>query len=209
MEIRSTTQAPPDTGADTVVVGVFDGEGVAHDTDDGALTRLLESGEARPRFRHLAHTHAGGRRWIVVGLGARDAFEPERARIAAAVALGRAREIGARVLCWELPHHVTDAHAAALVEGTQLAAYAYTAWKSEAPDAPAPEELVVSAHHDVGAATAAARVAAEAANAARDLANAPANEMTPERLSARARELADRHASLSVEVMDRAAIEAA
>jgi leucyl aminopeptidase len=68
---------------------------------------------------------------------------------------------------------------------------------------------VLSAHHDVGAAADAARVGAEAANAARDLANAPANEMTPERLSARARELADRHPSLSLEVMDRAAIEEA
>ena len=209
MEIRSTTQAPPDTGADTIVVGVFEGEGVAHDTDDGALARLLDSGEARPRFRHLAHTHAGGRRWILAGLGARDAFDPERARIAAAVALGRAREMDARVLCWELPHHVTDEHAGALIEGTLLAAYAYSTWKSEPPDATGPEELVVSAHHDVGAAADAARVGAEAANAARDLANAPANEMTPERLSARARELADRHPSLSLEVMDRAAIEEA
>jgi len=209
MEIRSTTQAPPDTGADTVVVGVFEDEGVAHDTDDGALGRLLDAGEARASFRHLAHVHAGGRRWIVLGLGSRDAFDPERARIAAAVALGRARELGSRALCWELPHHVTDAHAGALVEGTLLAAYAYTRWKSEAPDAPVPEQLVVSAHHDIGAATAAARVGAEAANAARDLANAPANEMTPERLAARAAELADRHASVSVDVMDRSAIEAA
>ena len=125
------------------------------------------------------------------------------------MALGRAREMGARVAVLGAAPPRDDAHAGALVEGTLLAAYAYTAWKSEPPDATGPEELVVSAHHDVGAAADAARVGAEAANAARDLANAPANEMTPERLSARAAELADRHPSLSLEVMDRAAIEAA
>jgi leucyl aminopeptidase len=209
METQATTQAPPETGADTIVVGVFEDEGIAHDTADRALGALLEAGEARPRFRHLAQTHADGRRWIVMGLGARDAFDPERARIAAALALSRARELGARAVCWELPHHVTDAHAGALVEGTLLAAYDYTAWKSEAPETPAVERLMVSAHHDVSAPAAAARVGAEAANAARDLANAPPNEMTPERLAARARELAERHASLSVEAVGRAEIEAA
>jgi leucyl aminopeptidase len=209
MEIQSTTQSPPETGADTIVVGVFEGKGIAHDTDDGALGALLEAGEARPRFRHLAHTHAAGRRWIVVGLGARDAFDAERARVAAAVALGRARELGARSLCWELPHHVPDGHAGALVEGTLLAAYAYTQWKSEPPESPVPERLVISAHHDVAGPTAAGRIGAEAANAARDLANAPPNEMTPERLAARVRELAELHDSLSVEVMGRPEIEAA
>ncbi|HWT22838.1 MAG TPA: hypothetical protein VN213_04970, partial [Solirubrobacteraceae bacterium] len=94
METQSTTHAPPETGADTIAVGVFDGEGIAHDTAGGALAALLDSGEARSRFRHLAHTHADGRRWILVGLGARDAFDPERARIAAAVALERARDLG-------------------------------------------------------------------------------------------------------------------
>ena len=109
MEIRATTDSPPDTGADTVVVGVFDGKGIPHDVEDGALGALVESGEARSEFRALTHAHAAGRRWILIGLGARDDFDAERARIAAAAALGRARELGARTLCWELPHKVPDA----------------------------------------------------------------------------------------------------
>jgi leucyl aminopeptidase len=209
MEICSTTDAPTATGADTIVVGLLEGEDVAHDTDDRALATLVDAGEARPRFRHVAHTHAAGRRWILVGLGARDAFDPERARIAAATALARAKELGTDTLCWELPHHVSDAHAGALVEGTLLAAYAYTAWKSDDADDAAPGTLVVSAHHDVAAPVAAARAGAEAANAARDLANAPANELTPTRLAERARALAEQHPALSVEVMGRAEIEAA
>jgi len=205
MEIRATTDDPPDTGADTIVVGVFAGKGVPHDVPDGALGALVESGEARSELRKLTHTHAAGRRWILIGLGDRDEFDAERARIAAAVALGRARELGARSLCWELPHKVPDAVAGALVEGTVLAAYRYTEFKSDASDERGPEELVVSAHHDVAAAVEAARVGAEAANRARDLGNAPANALTPEALTARAREVA----GVTIDVIGRAEIEAA
>src|SRR5829696_2661434 len=205
MEIRATTDDPPDTGADTIVVGVFAGKGVPHDVPDGALGALVESGEARSELRKLTHTHAAGRRWILIGLGERDAFDAERARIAAAVALGRARELGARLLCWELPHKVPDAVAGALVEGTVLAAYRYTEFKSDPGDERGPEELVVSAHHDVAAAVEAARVGAEAANRARDLGNAPANALTPEALTARAREVA----GVTIDVIGRAEIEAA
>src|ERR687898_420377 len=167
MDVRATTDDPPGTGADTVVVGLFAGKGVPHDVEDGALGALVESGEARSGFRKLTHTHAAGRRWILVGLGERDDFDAERARIAAAVALGRARELGTHVLCWELPHKVPDAVAGALVEGTLLAAYRYTALKSKPDEDGGPAELVVSAHHDVAAPVAAARIGAEAANRAR------------------------------------------
>ena len=99
MDVRATTDAPAATGADTIAVGVFEGEGVAHDLPDGALGALLESGEARTGFRKLALTHADGRRWIVAGLGKREEFDPERARIAAAgVARPRPRA-GRRARC--------------------------------------------------------------------------------------------------------------
>jgi leucyl aminopeptidase len=205
MEIRATTDSPPDTGADTVVVGVFDGKGIPHDVEDGALGALLECGEARSTFRKLTHAHAAGRRWILIGLGDRDAFDAERARIAAAVALGRARELGARTLCWELPHKVPDAVAGALVEGTLLAAYRYTAYKSEPGEDRSPQALVVSAHHDVAAAVEAGRAGAEAANRARDLGNTPSNVLTPEALAQRARGIA----GVQADVMGRDEIVAA
>src|SRR5215218_7317386 len=205
MDVRATTDDPPATGADTVVVGIFAGKGVPHDVEGGALGALVDSGEARPDFRKLTHTHAAGKRWILVGLGDRDAFDAERARIAAAVALGRAQELGARTLCWELPHKVPDAVAGALVEGTLLAAYRYAAFKSEPGEDRAPRELVVSAHHDVSGPVEVGRAGGEAANRARDLGNAPANALTPAALAARARELP----GVQVEVMGRAEIEAA
>src|SRR5436189_3756840 len=99
MNVTPTTDAPRETAADTVAIGVFDGEGVAHDTSGGELQALLDAGEAKPAFKHLAVTHADGKRWLLVGLGARDAFDAARARIAAATAQSRAGELGARTLC--------------------------------------------------------------------------------------------------------------
>ena len=162
-----------------------------------ALARLRR-GRAR-RFRHLAVTHAAGRRWLLVGLGARDAFDAERARIAAATAHGRARELGTATLCWELPHHVDDAVTGAFVEGTLLAAYRFDRYKARRRTSRRVEELIVSAHHDVSGPVGRGRVVAEAVNAARDLQNTPANDMTPAALADAARALE----GVSVEVHGR------
>src|SRR3954466_15242587 len=203
MNVTATTQSPPDTDADTIAVGVFEDEGVAHD-HGGALQALVDSGEAKRAPRRLAGTRADGKRYVLVGLGRREAFDPEAARIAAATVAGRARELGARRLCWEVPHHVSDAHAGALVEGTLLAAYAYRAYKA-ADDGGDIEELVLSAHHDVGVAAGRAATVTEFTNAARDLQNAPANELTPSALADAAAALG----GVTVETLDLAGLEAA
>src|SRR3954453_8744039 len=189
MRVSSTTTSPADSGADTLAIGVFDGETVAHDVKGDALQRLIDAGEARTAFRHVGVAHAADRRWLIVGLGPRSQFTAEKARVVAATALGRASEIGTRALCWELPHHVDDAVAGAFVEGTVLGAYRFDRYRAPAGDARAVEELVVSAHHDVSEPVRTAAVVAEAANAARDLQNTPANDMTPAAVADAARAL--------------------
>jgi leucyl aminopeptidase len=209
MRVTATTQAPRETSADTVVVGVFEGEDVAHDVQDGLLQGLIESGEARRGFRKLAVAHAEGKRWIVLGLGERERFDAERARVAAATAHGRARELGTETLCWEVPHHVGDAVVGGLVEGTVLAAYRFTRFKSDGNDDDgAIGELLVSAHHDVAAPVERARVLAEAANRARDLQNTPSNHMTPAKLAERAEQIAATSDRLTATVEGRAQIAA-
>jgi leucyl aminopeptidase len=192
MHASATTDAPAATEADTVVVGVFDDEGVAHDLEGAPLGALLEAGEARTSFKHLALHHADGRRWLLIGLGARDRFDAERARVAAAAAHARARELGTRILCWELPHHVPDDVAAALVEGTILAAYRFDRYRARSDDEPPREldEVIVSAHHDVSDAVHRGAVGADAQNFARELQDTPANDLTPIALGERAREIA-------------------
>jgi leucyl aminopeptidase len=204
MRVSSTTDSPPATDADTVAVGVFEDEGVAHD-HAGALQLLIDSGEARRALRKLAVTHAEGKRYVLAGLGPRGDFDPERARVAAAAVAGRAQELGARALCWEVPHHVSDAHAGALVEGTLLAAYAYREYKSGADDDGGLEALVLSAHHDVSGPAAFAAEVAAAVNRARDLQNTPANDMTPTVLAERAAALP----GVTVDTLDLAGLEAA
>ena len=197
--------SPPSTDADTIAVGVFEDEGVAHDYP-GTLQALVDSGEARRGLRKLAVTHAEGRRYVLAGLGARAEFDPERARVAAASVAGRVSELGTNVLCWEVPHHVGDAVVGGLVEGTVLAAYAYTAYKSAPEDENGGlETLIVSAHHDVATPAVEAALVAEAVNSARDLQNAPGNAMTPTALADHARTLD----GVTVEVLDRRGIEAA
>jgi leucyl aminopeptidase len=198
MRATSTTDAPASTPADTIALGVFEDEGIAHDLPGAELSALLDAGEAKRSFKHLAVWHQDDRRWLVVGLGARDAFTAERARIAAAVVHGRAKELDTKVLCWEVPHHVGEDVVGGLVEGTLLAAYRFDRFKSSngGNAGVGVEELVLSAHHDVASPVARAVVVAEAVNAARDLQNAPANVLTPTALGERALALEGVHAEV-------------
>jgi leucyl aminopeptidase len=207
IKVAATTAAPVETDADTVAIGVFEDKDVSHDLDGAPLQALLDAGEARRSFGHLALTHAAGKRWLVVGLGPRDAFDAEQARSAAATVVGRAQELGTRALCWELPHRLDDAQVEAFVEGTLLGAYRFDAFKAAPAEEAAPlERLIVSDHSDRSGPAARAAVVAEAQNRARDLANTPPNVLTPTALAQRARALADEHAALSVEIAGRAEI---
>jgi leucyl aminopeptidase len=189
VNVEATTESPLATGADTVVVGVFEGEEVAHDVPGGALGQLLASGEARPKFKHLATTHAEGARFILVGLGDRADFDAERARTAAAVAERRARELSTTTLCWEVPHHVGADVVEGLVQGTVLRAYRFARYKPK-EDSRRIETLLLSAHHDVSEPVRVATILVTAQNRARDLANTPANDLPPAALADYALELA-------------------
>jgi len=171
--------APEETSADARVVAVFEGE----TPPDGPLKQLVESGEAKAAAKKVAVTHEdGGRRLIAVGLGKRDELDAEKARVAAAVAAQRARELGAKSLSWAEPGG--EGVAGALVEGTLLALYKFDAFKSKKEDddddAGGVESLEIASELDASAAVEQARVRAEATNAARDLQNTPANVATPE-----------------------------
>jgi leucyl aminopeptidase len=197
--------APEETAADTRVVGLFEGESLA----DPKLQALVELGEARPGLRKVAVAHedapgGGQRRVLIAGLGKRAEFDAERARVAAAEAAGRAKEVGAVSVSWAAP--AGNGVAGALVEGTLLRLYSFDRFKSSEDEHGGVESLEV-----VGDAVAEdelerARVAAEATNAARDLQNMPANVATPTFLAERAGEIADGHESLEVELLDRDAI---
>jgi leucyl aminopeptidase len=265
VQVSATTQPAGTTAADTVAVGIFEGDDAPRGLP-GEATQLLASGEARGTPKALAVAHADGKRWLLVGLGKRADFTPERARAAAAGAQARALELATRTLCWQVPDMGTGASAdasantgtgastgvgvgvgtsvgantgtgvgtsgyvsgdkdgregalavcAALVEGTALADYRFDRHRSTSPEAEdsAPkhlEALILSAPDGVSAqdlerTAAAAAVVAESVNAARDLQNRPANDLTPTALAEYARALAQGIEGLTVEVEGRAGI---
>jgi leucyl aminopeptidase len=208
MEIAATTAGPLETDADTIVIGLFDGEGIAHDVEGAALGALVDSGEAKTGLKKVAVAHAGGRRFVLAGLGKREDFGPEQARLAAAAAQARAAELGARRLCWEVPHHVDDAIVGALVEGTALAAYRFERFKSQPDENGGIAALLMSAHHDVSAPVDATAIVMAATSVARDLQNTPSNVKTPTWLAEQAVARAAEVEGLSAEFEGRDGLEA-
>jgi leucyl aminopeptidase len=209
MQVSATTRAAGESNADTVVLGVFDGDDAPQQAP-AELTALLASGEARTSFKSLALAHASQKRWLLVGLGKHRDFTPERARVAATAVRERARELSTVSLCWEAPRDTPPEVAGALVEGTILADYRFERHKSApaaSEDKPKSlEHLIVSAAVDLSQPVAEAALLAEAANAARDLQNRPANDLTPTALAAHAEALAREIDGLSVEVEGREGI---
>ncbi|MEJ7894795.1 MAG: leucyl aminopeptidase family protein [Solirubrobacteraceae bacterium] len=163
-------------------------------TDDPTDTDLVFTGvfasddSERGKPQRLCPSDGSG--WTI-GLGEQGRFDAERARVAAAAVIGRATELGAGTVYYDGPEP------AGFVEGALLSAYRFDRYKSE-PGDPGPETLVVRTDADLEA----PRIMAEAQNAARDLANAPPNELTPTRLAARARALAAEF-GLACEVLGR------
>jgi leucyl aminopeptidase len=215
MQISAIAQRGGAADADTIAIGLFEDDAAPSDAP-AEVGQLLDSGEARHSFKALALTHAGGRRWLVVGLGSRDEFTPERARVAASVAGARAREVSTNTLCWEMPGDGSDATsaeaiAAALVEGTILGDYRFELHKSKptgdgARDDASPkhlERLIIGGADGLDGAVAEAALVGEAVNRARDLQNRPGNDLTPTALGEYATALAHDLDGLSVEVEGR------
>jgi len=202
MIVTTITETPAASDADTIAVGLLEDEPAPD-----ALRGLVQSGEARSSFKSLALTHAAGKRWLAVGLGKRAELTPERARVAAAVAVARARELGTCTLCWETPADTGEAVAGALVEGTVLGGYRFELFKSKPRDDDGPqrlEGLLVSGPAEIAQAVADAALVADRVNRARDLQNRPANDLTPTSLGEYAQALASETNGLTAEVEHRA-----
>jgi leucyl aminopeptidase len=225
MDISATTQPAASTDADTVAVGIFDNEDAPSGLPDAAA-QLIATGEARGTPKALAVAHVDGKRWLLVGLGKRKDFTPERARSAAAGAHARALELSTRTLCWQAPSDDL-AVCAALVEGTALADYRFDSHRSALPEGEtaAPKHLQAlivsqaagqsspqdaqgsetggSSPQELERAVAEAAIVTASVNAARDLQNRPANDLTPTALAEHARSLAQEVAELTVETEGR------
>jgi leucyl aminopeptidase len=172
------------------------------------LTQLIDA----DRVRRLGDAYLlrvadadGDRTVVVVGLGKGDELDSDAVRTAAAAAARQLRRSGSS-LAWPLDGELSvplAEQARAVVDGVLLGAYDPGSWKSDDKEVEPPQRLVLVTEEPAVEAEAerTARVA-EWANRARDLANAPPNELNPERLAARAEEIAAGATHVSAEALD-------
>jgi leucyl aminopeptidase len=203
MKVEVSQLAPIETGADLLVVGLYEGQDLPAElaTAPGASDAKSGSGKLallRPEQPARA---------LIVGLGKRESADAEDLRVAAAIAAKEAAKLETASLAWLLPESDdAQATAAALVTGTILADYRFDRFRSSEPDEPPPprvESLSLIGAADVAEAAEAARICAEAQNRARDLQSLPSNVATPSFLGRRAREIASRHEGVSADVLGR------
>jgi leucyl aminopeptidase len=162
----------------------------------GLLERLAEQGEISGKLKTAPFVHVDGElkaaRLALPGIGAREAVDADALRTAAGTLAHEVRGY-ARTVAWLLDDSLPLAaaeQARAIVDGTLLGSYDPGRWKSSRRSQRLESLVIVSDDAAVGEATRRAAIVAEWANRARDLANAPPNELTPDGLADRAAEVA-------------------
>jgi leucyl aminopeptidase len=200
------------SAANAVIVNLFEGvkspAGATAAVDaalDGAVTQLIADGEIKGKRGELTLIHTLGKlatpRVLVVGLGKQDKFNADTIRDVTGTALRRLRGLGATTVA-------TVAHGArlgdldpaacgqAIAEGAVMGLYRFDRHKK--PDENNKKEVEsVSVVEFEGSKLRGLRRGAErgvilgqAANHARDMANEPANLLTPTDMARRAQQLA-------------------
>jgi leucyl aminopeptidase len=199
---------PLSVGADAIVVFVAQpaiaaGSVAAADTAlDGLVGACIADGEITGEVGEISVIHTGGLigapRLVVVGVGD-DSIESWRA--AGRAAGNRVRAIKARTVALATDD-ADGARLTALVEGVRYGAYQFDRYKTSGAEPELAELRVYSVVVSPAQLRRATRLA-DAVSAARDLANTPANDLTPTALAARASELADQTAGLECDVLER------
>ena len=163
----------------------------------GRLQQLVDDGELKGELGRTVVLHTNGeanaRRVVVAGLGKRAEVDADAVRTAASAVARRLAEVGG-TLAWTLDDSLplsAGEQARAVVEGAVLGAYSPGRWKTGSrPGKPIAKIVFYGDGNGVAQTAVRATHVAKWVNWARDLANSPPNELTPEILAARAAELA-------------------
>ncbi len=194
----------------TVIVGLFEDDQLEEGTPpvlDASLRRYLREilalGDFKGKKHQMVvlypHGAAPPQRALLIGLGDRDLFSLETARRASGRAASQAFRLGTKALTTGV--HGLDLHgfspeacAQATVEGILLGAYRYGRYKTTPEEGAPLDRLTVifnqrSRAGSVQNGVEAGRISAAGANLARDLSNAPGNDLPPRKLASKAREM--------------------
>jgi leucyl aminopeptidase len=201
VEVKLPGQIEPDVLAVPVpedgAAALSNGARVLDEQLAGRLRRLADEGELRGELGKTLVLHTNGelkaRRVAAAGIGRIEDLDSDALRTAAAAVARATGEVGG-TLAWLLDETLPlplDEQARAVVEGVVLGSYRPGRWKTGEREPRSIERIVLCAADDAALAEAGVRTARVArwVNWARDLANSPPNELTPEGLAARAAEL--------------------
>ncbi len=179
----------------------------------GQIRAILDAEKFAAKSGQVTYVHTAGKlpadRVVVVGLGARRDTTAEVIRRASAVGLRRARDLGARTVAVDLLGHrlTPEQRAHAVVEGAILGGYTFDRYKKEKADKVVETLTVLSgeprASREVSRGAQTGEIFGDATVFARDLVNAPANDVHPTYLARVASEVA-RDGALGVTILDRA-----
>ena len=213
--------AQQDVGA--VVVNLFEGvtvpggaTGAVDRAMGGAISALIADGEIKGKRGELTLVHTLGRiapkRVLVAGLGKADSFSLDGVRSVAAESARRLSGIGVESAA-TIVHGAgiagldDKASAQALAEGVVMGMYRFDKYKSNADSGSLSQVTVVefdeSKMDALRQGCHEGRAIGEAVNFCRDMANEPANSMTPSEMAERALEVAHQH-GVELEVKERA-----
>ncbi len=214
MKIGSLSAKVTQVKTDALVLGIFEADGKlskAADALDRASGRVisdvLKKGEFTGKPNQVVYFPVGdmiaASRIVLTGLGKPEEYNAEKARQAVGSASTFCRERNLKdVVAWVdvfLDSTVVFEHvAAALVEGAILSLYKFAKYKTEAEEQDRQVSCLRLLTEDrrslpsLRKSVAYAGLTAQAANRARDLINAPSNEVAPAALAAYARNLSRR-----------------
>ena len=206
METKLINQSLDRAAADAIVVVLFEDEAVPPELKPfaGWIEELRASGEfsGKPGEMAVLYQPQGlaAKRLVVAGAGKRDGFDAAGLRRAAGSAVRALKQKGVKTLAWWL----APGDAEAAVEGAVLGNFEPDHYKTSTKESKSLDafHLVAAADGaDLEQAFARGRILADAQNFTRDLANEPANRMTPFVLAERARAMAA-EVGLECEILD-------
>jgi len=221
VEIRVIAESIDKIQADAVAVNIFEdvkqlaGAAAALDRAlDGAISSLLERGEAKGKFGEVSVIHTlaklPARVVAIVGSGKRADLDSDKLRGLTGESCRTLRKLSCREIATILDGTEEsgiklEAAARAIAEGAVLGLYGFTKYKK--PEYEDIRKMLIAVRERENArilesAIDRGKLIAEATNLARDMVNEPANYMTPGRMAEAAEGVARKY-NLEVKVFDR------
>jgi leucyl aminopeptidase len=202
-----------------LVIGVFEGDqDFPHSKDldslvSSSIRETLENKEFRGTFGSSIVVYTLGRgpmkKIMLLGLGKREKFTDESARICAGKAARKAQELGIKEFSMLQFPNLDEGLVEAMTEGIALALYSFDKYKEAKEPASKIEEVTILINSDsprFQSVVEKANIIVDAVNFARDIGNLPPNDCPPAHLASIAISLAQDY-GIKARIMDRYELE--